>query len=127
MERPLRTKITMSESGMKFSGDGKGCRETPSSELPYYREIKKAIDAFLDGGELPLEKLFELASEESGGRWRVELTPRRSDMRRMVKSVSVSGSETVEKVEFRYASGENACIDFRETARGVHSLWKEGE
>ena len=124
MERPLRSRIVMSERGMEFSGDGKGRRKVDPGELPHYLEIRQAIDGFLSGGEMPLGKIFDMSCGESHGKWRVELLPRRFDMRGVIKSVSVSGAETIENVEFRYASGENAKIEFRETARGAHSLWK---
>ena len=127
MERPLRSRIVMSERGMAFSGDGKGGKQVPTSELPHYQEIKKAIDVFLAGGDISFEKLFDLSYAGTREKWSVSFVPKRLDMRSIIKSVSVSGAEKIENVEFCYASGENAKIEFCEIAKGAHSLWKGRE
>ena len=124
MERPLRSRIVMSERGMAFSGDGKASRQVPTGELPHYREIKKAIDVFLAGGDISFEKLFDLSYAGTRDKWSVRFVPKRLDMRRIIKSVCVSGAEKIENAEFCYASGEKAKIEFCEIAEGAHSLWK---
>ena len=127
MEKPIKSKIAMLSEGIEFSGDGKGLRKVPSSEFPHYHEVRQAVDDFLAGGEVPFDRLFEVDSSVADGKWRVEFAPRRFDMRRIIRSVTVTGSEVVEKARFRYASGESADIEFRESGRAAHSLWKGRE
>jgi hypothetical protein len=95
--------------------------------MPHYADVRSAIDGFLEGRDAPLGELFELSVSGSAAGWTVGLLPKRADMKMIVRSVSVSGGATVDRAEFRYASGERAIFEFRETGRGSRSLWKNGE
>ena len=125
-EKPFKMRISMTADEMRFSGP-EGERTVPSSEMSHYKDVQSAIDGFLAGRDAPFGELFEISPEESASGWKVKFTPKRSDMRHVVNFVSVSGVETVDRVEFCYASGERAVFEFRETGRGTHALWKGGE
>jgi hypothetical protein len=125
-EKPFKMRISMTADEMRFSGP-EGERAVPSSEMSHYKDVRSAIDGFLAGRDAPFGELFEISPEESASGWKVKFTPKRSDMRHVVNFVSVSGVETVDRVEFCYASGERAVFEFRETGRGTHALWKGGE
>jgi hypothetical protein len=125
-EKPFKMRISMTAGEMRFS-DPEGERVVPSSEMSHYKDVRSAIDGFIAGHDAPFDELFEITPEESASGWNVKFTPKRSDMRHVIKSVSVSGAETLDRAQFNYASGECAVFEFRETGRGTHALWKGGE
>lgn len=123
-ERPFRTGISLLKDMMVLSGRG-GERILLAGDMPHYADVRRAVDGFVFEGESRLGELFAVSSSVDGGKWRVELTPKRSDMRMIVESVVVWGGETVDKALFRYASGERALFEFEEICRGGRSLWKD--
>jgi hypothetical protein len=125
-ERPFKSRISMLKDMMVFAGRG-GERIVFSSDMSHYADVRSAIDGFLEGRDAPLGKLFEVSVSGNAAGWTVGLSPKRADVKMIVKSVSVSGGATVDRAEFRYASGETAVFEFRETGSGSHSLWKDGE
>lgn len=123
-DKPFRTRISLLKDMMILSGRG-GERILLAGDMPHYAGVREAIDDFVFDGESRLGELFSVLSSVDGGKWKVELTPKRSDMKAVVESVTVWGGETVDKALFSYASGERALFEFKETGRGGRSLWKE--
>lgn len=111
---PLRREMAMDAEGFFLCGENGARFEV---KPPRYQDIRRAVDVFLQGGQAPFGELFEEVFSESGGVWRVVLTPKRADMRRIVESVTVSGKETIAEARFGYASGETAVFRFTEKSR----------
>jgi hypothetical protein len=122
-EKPFASRIEMTAKEMIFDTP-QTQRRASVSELDFYEDIRSAVDEFLAGKEMMFEEIFEVSANENGGSWRVGLTPKRSDMRSIIKSVMLEGSNTVERAVFNYRSGEKAVFQFKETGRGEHALWK---
>lgn len=120
VEKPLSSSIDMRASEMIFS-DMKGCRRVENSKLPHYEEITKAIDGFLDGGAMEIEKLFKVGCSKAGAGWRIELIPRRRDLGYLLKSISLSGADTLNEAILTYASGERMALKFKAIPGQVNS------
>jgi outer membrane lipoprotein-sorting protein len=102
--------------------------ETQScDEMPYYSDICEATDAFLEGDTEAFEDLFDWtwqsASETSAWTMTLEVKPRQ--MRRLFKTITLSGNETLEAVTF--VSGDKKMgsthLRFTETKDSHHALW----
>lgn len=117
MEQPLESTVQMEAGRMKFT-DAQGERTVEAGDMPHYRSIRQAVDGFFAGKPSQIEKLFEVTAEKNGEGWRVVLSPRRRDIRHIVRSVTVWGGATVDKAEFVFSSGETAVYEFQETKRG---------
>lgn len=122
MQKPFMSGISMKSNEMRFFGDD-GERVVPSSELPHYEEITKAIDEFASGKKGRFEKLFKIEMLNGASSWRVRLEPKRNDMRQLIKSLELTGGETLDVVVFCFSSGEKAVYTFKETSP---SLPKKG-
>ena len=113
-DMPASLEISMDRSGMTLRKmDG----SRTSLEMPNYQSIRKAIDRFAEGEAASLDELFKAEISAKDGRWTANLTPKRRDMRMILKSASVSGRKTIETVKFDYASGECAVFEFVEKPR----------
>lgn len=124
--KPAVSSITMEAERMKFE-DSRGTRIADASEMPHYREIRKAVDGFFDGGGAPMERLFKVTAEKSGCGWRAVLVPKRRDLKHIVKSVELSGAQTLDRAVFSFGSGETSTFTFSELPRGGVSDPKGGE
>ncbi|MBO5643281.1 MAG: hypothetical protein J6S51_04680 [Kiritimatiellae bacterium] len=114
MQKPFVSGISMKGKEMRFFGED-GERVVPSSEMPHYEEITKAIDEFASGKDVRFEKLFKIeASNLSTNQWRVRLEPKRRDMRQLIKFLELTGSATLNEVVFYFSSGEKAHYTFKE-------------
>jgi hypothetical protein len=126
MIKPVKSSITMEAGQMKFE-DSKGVRTVAASEMPHYREIRKAVDGFFEGGSAPLEKLFKVKVDEHGEGWRAVLVPKRRDIGYIVKSIVLSGAVTLDEAVFTFNSGEVSSFRFSELPRSSVSTGKGGK
>lgn len=96
------------------------------SDLPHYERIRKACDAFLEGDDKAFDGMFEAETRfASNGVWSIVFKPSRRQIRRFLARVEVSGLETLSRVVIESGDGSSSLIEFKETARGTHSLWKD--
>ncbi len=124
VRHPFPASVTMTTNAMIFVDD-EGRREKPLKELPHYDEIRRRTDAFVAGDAAAFKGLFEIESEEADARWRITFTPESRAMRQLLKSITISGSATLEKAVLSAADGSTSTITFTELGVGSHVLWKE--
>lgn len=99
----------------------------PCDEMPYYTDICEATDAFLQGETDAFEDLFDWTWQEdaTSGTWTMTLDVNRRQLRRLFKTISLMGGETLESVTF--ISGDKkmgtTLLRFTETKDTRHALW----
>lgn len=122
---PFMRQIRMTARGISFLSE-RGAETRPPGEIPHYGQIREAAERFLAGECGDFSRLFSWEWEKgAGGKgWRITILPKRPDMRRFIEKAVAEGGAALDRVTLSYAAGETVRIEFRETARGGHSLWK---
>lgn len=122
---PWEEEIRLLKESMTFMADGDV--ETKSyDEMPYYEDICEATDDFLAGDTEAFDDLFKWTwHEEESGAWEMTLEVHYRQMRRLFKTITLTGNETLETITFvaeDKAKGKTN-LKFTETGRATHSLW----
>lgn len=122
---PWEEEIRLTKETMTFLADG-DVKTTPFDEMPYYADICEATDAFLAGETDAFDDLFDWHwQEEETGSWTMTLEVNYRRMRRLFKTVTLRGGETLTSVSFVPGEAENGTVQlhFTETGRAAHTLW----
>lgn len=120
---PFMRQIRMTTNTMEFVSE-LDTKTKSLDELPHYVRIREQTDRFLQGNAEAFSQVFDWAWKNEKDRWTMTITPKRSDMRRLVLRAILSGTKTFDQVTLYYPSGEEVQIQFREIGRATHSLWK---
>src|SRR5574344_1176405 len=80
---PFMQVIRMTTNEMSFVSEN-DTRTKPLSELPHYTQIRERVDRFLAGDAESFSSDFKWIWTP-GTPWRMEITPRRSEMGRFIK------------------------------------------
>ena len=118
---PFCESITMSTNEMIFA-DEDSRRVKPLSQLPHYAELQKACDSFYYGDTKAFDDVFDASvAFSSNGLWTVTLSPSVRAMRRLIKSVELSGRDTIEKALIYTGDGGKSLIKFQEITSNISS------
>lgn len=100
--------------------DEDGRREKPSGEMPHYADIRKATDAFANGGTAAFDDVFDVSFEALGeGRWRAVFLPRNAMLRGLVERLTLEGSDLPESAVIESGNGASSRIEFAERRRNA--------
>ena len=123
---PFEEEIRITKTAITFLVDDE-VETKPCDEMPYYTDICEATDAFLQGETEAFEDLFDWtwqAPTESTP-WTMTLDVNRRQLRRLFKTIILSGNKTLESVTF--VSGDakmgTTLLHFTETKDSRHTLW----
>lgn len=124
-QKPWEEEIRLYKHEMTFIVDGEAETKT-YDEMPYYAEICKATDAFLAGDTDAFDDLFDWTWQEGkNGEWVMTLEVNYRQMRRLLKTITLTGNEVLSTITF--ISDDTAKgvthLKFHETGRSVHTLW----
>jgi hypothetical protein len=95
--------------------------------MPYYTDICDATDAFLQGETEAFEDLFDWTwqADTPSATWTMTLDVNRRQLRRLFKTIVLTGNETLESVTF--ISGDDKMgtskLQFTEIIDSKHALW----
>jgi len=125
VRHPFPETISMTTNSMSFA-DEDGVRVKPLSELPHYADIRREADAFLSGDPKAFDGAVDVETRfGADGEWTLTFKPSVRQMKRLLESVEVCGTDVVSRVVLKTADGGMSTIRFVELGRGVHSLWKD--
>lgn len=120
---PFMQVIRMTTNEMAFVSEN-DTRTKPLSELPHYTQIRERVDRFLAGDDESFSSDFKWIWTP-GTPWRMEITPRRSEMGRFIKTLTLTGGAALENVVLQYASGDSATISFAELPKPDRALFSK--
>lgn len=110
---PFESSISMTTNAMVFA-DEDGERVKPLKDMPHYAEIQRRTDAFAAGDAKAFDGLFSLEAQlaEDGEGWTLKMEPDVRAMRRLFRSIELSGAATLTNVVMRTGDGGISKIEF---------------
>ena len=110
---PFESSISMTTNAMIFA-DEDGERVKPLKDMPHYAEIQRRTDAFAAGDVNAFDGLFSLDAQlaEDGEGWTLKMEPDVRAMRRLFRSIELSGAATLTNVVMRTGDGGTSRIEF---------------
>lgn len=125
VRHPFPETISMTTNSMSFA-DEDGVRVKQLSDLPHYADIRREADAFLSGDPKAFDGAVDVETRfGADGEWALTFKPSVRQMKRLLESVEVCGTDVVSRVVLKTADGGVSTIRFVELGRGTHSLWKD--
>ena len=124
---PFDEEIRVTKTAITLLVDNEIEDVKPCDDMPYYEDICEATDAFLQGDTDDFEDLFDWTWSETSdtGAWTMTLEVNRRQLRRLFKTITLSGNETLESVTFVSEDEKmgTSHLDFTETKDTRHALW----
>ncbi len=124
-QEPLMSQIRMTTNSMEFVHEHY-TEVKPLKQLQHYGQLRKMVDDFVAGDAKAFDRefSFEWSSAPNGG-WKMAVTPQRSQIAKFLRRAELFGSETLERVELSYASGDEVRLKFKELSGSKHRLWED--
>lgn len=110
---PFHSSVVMTPDSMTFS-DEDGIRVKTVDEMPHYEELRRCVDAFASGDLSAVDGLFDVEARQtsSAGGWTVVLTPEVRAMRRLFRSIELSGDAMPTNAVMKTGDGGVSVISF---------------
>ena len=117
-EQPFKTVTTITASGIVQSIDGSQVLQMPAARLPFLRRFYEMLSGALAGDFAAIEREFVISRQDEGQAWKAVLQPKRVDdpLAAQIRSITLTGTRFVDKVEIRKSGGDWEVLSFRDQA-----------
>ncbi len=96
-----------------------------AEERPVIYGFTRVFLSLFSGDTQQLDKEFELYFSGTPEAWTIGLVPKSKIMGKLIDRIVVCGSETIQQVDFREASGDRTLIDFSDISTEPPRLTEE--
>ena len=126
-EKPFKTVTVITASGIVRTIDGNEALRMPAARLPFLRRFYAMLSAALAGDLTEIERDFTVSRKEQSEEWQVFLQPARADdpLAAQIRSISLTGTRFVEKVEVQKAGGDWETLSFKDQVASTSGLSRE--
>lgn len=120
--RPVESTLVMSSDGI-FKRSGTANEKIDTGKAPLVESTSRIFLSLFKGDFSALEGIFHLRLFGTAtSTWRIELSPRNTQVAKYLKSIILRGTERVEELEINEMNGDTALVVFHLAAKDPNGL-----
>lgn len=108
---PFPGELVITANAIRERVEGEESVVVDASREPALREVNRILMALLQGDLASLSTQFDVAGEDSGSGWRLQLLPR-GELAQAIARIELSGSSQVQRVAIHEPAGDISVIEF---------------